>query len=418
MRIIPKKIKTKSNVWKCYSFKDIMVALIMFATVFIMITLGKWALVAILGVLSVIMFMPTSDGIFYTYIFENLKFLLGKKVYVKNAKNEKGDVTSLVDIKAIRDSGLIVYKDRYFGRVIKLGQKNFKIEDEEQQDIDIEYFANALKILEETQAADIVKIDRPVTLDRFASDLYERLKAVKDSFASEETKTMRERILTERIDKVDKLNNIVKEYVSCYYAVIYGKDETDLENTAINIATEISRCGIFANILGRDKTAVFLKYCFTREFDERDVCAVKTEELVNWILPERIEFKSNKMIADGLESAIMAVAEYPLRVKNAWGANLFNIPDTKAVMHISPVDKFKAIKRIDKCIGEMEVKQILSQNASETNTATIHRNSMSALLDRLQAENESLFDVTMTITAYNYKKADNFKRTVRRSMKW
>ena len=72
MRIIPKKIKTKSNVWKCYSFKDIMVALVMFATIFIMVTLGKWVLVAILGLLSVIMFMPTSDGIFYTYIFSGI----------------------------------------------------------------------------------------------------------------------------------------------------------------------------------------------------------------------------------------------------------------------------------------------------------------------------------------------------------
>lgn len=416
MRIIPKKIKTKSNVWKCYSMKDIMIALIMFAMIFVMITLSKWGLAAIFGIMSVIMFMPTSDGIFYTYIFENLKFLFGKKVFIKGAKSEKRDVASLIEIKEIRDNGLIVYKDRYIGRVIRLGQKNFKIEDEEQQDIDIDYFAGALKQLEETQMADIVKIDRPITLDKFASDLYLRLKSVKDSFASEETKKMRERILTERIDKVDQLNNIVKEYVSEYYMVIYGKGESDLDNTALNIATEISRCGISAKILDRDKTAVFLKYCFTREFDEREVCTIKTEDLVNWILPDKVEFKSNKFVADNIESSVMALSDYPLRVKNAWGANLFNIADTKVVMRISPVDKFKAIKRIDKCIGEMEVKQILSQNASETNTATIHRNSMSALLDRLQAENESLFDVTLTVTAYNYKKSDNFKKAVRRSI--
>ena len=41
-----------------------------------------------------------------------------------------------------------------------------KIETEIQQDIDIEYFANALKLLEETQCADLVKIDRPMRLDR------------------------------------------------------------------------------------------------------------------------------------------------------------------------------------------------------------------------------------------------------------
>ena len=31
MRIIPKKIKVKNTVWKCYSMKDILLALVLFA---------------------------------------------------------------------------------------------------------------------------------------------------------------------------------------------------------------------------------------------------------------------------------------------------------------------------------------------------------------------------------------------------
>ena len=72
---------------------------------------------------------------------------------------------------------------------------------------------------------------------------------------------------------------------------------------------------------------------------------------------------------------------------------MFNIPNTKVVMHIKPVEKYKAIKRIDKCIGEMETKQLMSEKASEANSAETHRESMDALLDSLQTENESLFDV-------------------------
>ena len=43
MRIIPKKIKVKNTVWKCYSMPDIIVALIMFSIIFIAITKGVWA---------------------------------------------------------------------------------------------------------------------------------------------------------------------------------------------------------------------------------------------------------------------------------------------------------------------------------------------------------------------------------------
>lgn len=41
---------------------------------------------------------------------------------------------------------------------------------------------------------------------------------------------------------------------------------------------------------------------------------------------------------------------------------------------------------------------------------------MHALLDSLQTENESLFDVTLTVTAYNYLKNNNYKKQARRAM--
>ena len=64
----------------------------------------------------------------------------------------------------------------------------------------------------------------------------------------------------------------------------------------------------------------------------------------------------------------------------------------------------------------METKEIMSEKASEANSAEIHRESMNSLLDSLQAENETLFDVTLTITAFNYLDDSNYKKNVRRAM--
>ena len=416
MRIIPKKIKVRNNVWKCYSMKDIFVALVVFALIFVFITMSKWAIAIILGIIAVIMLMPTGDGIFYTYIFENIRFAIGKKKYSKDSTKDKENIREITELSDIKDNGLLVYKNGYYGRVIKVGQKNFKIEDEQQQNIDIDYFANALKMLEETQSADIVKIDRPVTLDTFSSDLFNHLNNVKKSNLPPEIKDMRANVLSERIDRVDQLNNILKQYASEYYLVIYGRDELDVENSAVNIASEINKCGLRTKVLEKKPVAIFLKYCYFRNFDEREINDIPDDKLIEWIMPNSIEFKSNRYIVDGIEASVLSIADYPLRVKNAWGANLFNIPNTKVVMHIKPVDKYKAIKRIDKCIGEMELRQVTSEQASEANTAQIHRQSMVALLDSLQAENESLLDVTMTVTAYNYLNDVNYKKSVRRSL--
>ena len=156
----------------------------------------------------------------------------------------------------------------------------------------------------------------------------------------------------------------------------YGSNEIDLENTAINVSTEINKCGLNTKLLGQKDTAVFLKYSFSRNFDEREVKDLSDKELIDWIKPKEVVFRANKYTIDGTEAAVMVVADYPLRVKNAWGAELFNIPNTKAVMHIKPVEKFKAIQRIDKCISDMETKQILSEKASEANSAEIHKETM------------------------------------------
>ena len=416
MRIIPKKIKVKNTVWKCYSMPDVIVALAMFALIFAFITLGNWVLAVILGIVSVVMFMPTQEGIFYACILENIKFVFAKKRYTSNAKSLKENVDALIPLKDIKDNGLIEYTGGAFGRVIKIGQKNFGIEDEVQQNIDINYFANALKLIDGNQSADIVKIDRPVNLDAFAGELFGRLNEVRESADEEEVKIIKDAVLKERIDAIDKLNNIRKQYISDYYIVLYGRNELDLENTAVNVSSEINKCGLNTKLLGKRETAVFLKYSYSRNFDEREVKDLSDEELIEWVKPKEVSFKANKYTIDGVEASVLAVADYPLRVKNAWGAELFNIPNTKVVMHIKPVEKFKAIQRIDKCISDMETKQILSEKASEANSAEIHRETMNALLDSLQAENESLFDVTLTVTAYNYLNDASYKKNVRRAM--
>ena len=414
MRIIPKKIKVKNTVWKCYSMPDIIVALVMFALLFVCVTTGNWVLAVIIGLLCVVMFMPTQDGIFYSCLFDILQFVFAKKKFTTVAKTEKETIDSLIGLKAIRENGLLEFKGGTYGRVIKLGQKNFGIEDVTQQNIDIGYFANALKQLDLTQAADLIKIDRPINLDGFAEDLFDKIQ--KDGVESESVRQIKRGILRERIDQIDRLNNVRKQYLSNYFIVIYSKSEIDLENTAINIASEINKCELHTKMLNMRETAIFLKYTYSRNFDEREVHGLKQEELLAWVKPKSVEFFANHYVIDGTEAAVLAVADYPLRVKNAWGHDLFNIPNSKVVMHIKPVEKLNAVKRIDRCISEMATKQIIAEKASQANLAETHRETMSVLLDSLQTEDEGLLDVTLTVTAFNYLHNDSYKKTARRAM--
>ncbi len=408
MRIIPKKTKVRNTVWKCYTMADVLVALMIFSVIFLCITNGKWLIAVAMALVSIILFMPTQDGIFYSYLLENVKFITAQKDYIAGAEKPKENLDTLLGLKEIKENGLIVYANGYFGRAVKIGQKNFGMQTESEQNADISYFANAFKLLDGTQEADLIKIDRPITLDTYAEELFHKVR--------NNTDEIKGNVLSARLCAIDKLNNLNKRYLSEYYLVVYGRNGVDLENTAINMANEIGKSGLYVKVLNGRETAVFLKYGYSRNFDEREVKGVDNDKLTEWVKPKKLTFRANGYNIDGVKAAVFAIAEYPLRVKNAWGVELFHIPNTKVVLHVRPVEKSKAIRRIDKCINEMETKQLLSERASEANGAQIHRETMENLLDSLQAENEALLDTTLTVTAYNYANEENYKRTVRRAI--
>ena len=191
-------------------------------------------------------------------------------------------------------------------------------------------------------------------------------------------------------------------WVLSFYVVIYHNNRNDIELITDSIITEIGKCGISINHLSRKETALFLKYNYTRIFDEKEFDSLEEEQMQEWINPKHIKFYSNKYIMDDQEASVLTISDYPLKVKNGWAGEIFNIPNTKAVMHIKPIEKNKAIKRIDNCILELQTKEVLSNTVSETKQAEIHSNTMLELLNSLQSENESLLDVSVFITCYNY----------------
>ncbi len=122
MRIIPKRIKVKNTVWKCYSMPDIIVALIAFAIIFIAITGGNWGFAIVMGLISVVMFMPTQDGIFYLSLTRNL---YGNIIDVGNAK--EGRINPFHIYKVLTEDGKPADPVITFNTHLKMLESFFKI---------------------------------------------------------------------------------------------------------------------------------------------------------------------------------------------------------------------------------------------------------------------------------------------------
>ena len=161
------------------------------------------------------------------------------------------------------------------------------------------------------------------------------------------------------------------------------------------------------------KCALYLaRHIFSRKkHTEKGKDAANIQSIVPY---ERID--GNCIVnKDGKQLSHFVITGYPLKVPNAWGEELFDLPNTKVVMKLKPVEKSKALKRIDMAI--MELSTQAKGKASKIIDKTTHVETLSALLARLQNDNEVLFDTTFIITAYDEKgKADN-KRLVKRKIR-
>lgn len=407
--MIPKNSKMENTIWLNYTLKDL-VGVGLFIAGLILIVLSnikiKIMLAAIWLLIGVVLFIPISNELVYRKVLQFVKFIFSKK-HFNRVKNKKGkeSIDLLVPYTDIDENGYIVYPN-YFGRVLEIKSREFDLLDVVEQNIVIEDFSDALKYLDKN-TADIVKIDRPIIFDTFERELEEKIEKCKDN--------TKKNILISRLMQIRSLNEDVI-YRPFYYLVVYANDTDELDSIIDNILYSFDVAGISSHILDDKKqTAVFLKYCNTRNFDEREIDTIDEEEYLDWIKPKEIKVTSDGYKIDDIWATSFVVEEYPLEVGNAWGADIFNIDNTKVVMHLNQVDQNIAIRRIDKAVNELLSREESLAKASDVMQQDTHFGTMSLLLESLQNENEVLFDVSFTVTAFAYdnKNLMKMKKAVR-----
>ncbi|MDR0697453.1 MAG: DUF87 domain-containing protein [Christensenellaceae bacterium] len=393
MRVIPKNTKVKATIIKGLTMSDFVVAgfcLLFLGIIAFSSIPGKIFIVIGLAIPLGLLFAPiTGEGRFYTHVGSVIQFLFAQKNYTGN------EIKRLIPYTKIFDDGTIVYPD-YFSKVISVGQIEFSLLTEHAQNNKISVLERLLRLVDDDGALDLVKIDRPLNLDPFSASLFEKVNLA--------TADVKRSILKSRIEQIDRLNNLDKQYRPFFYFVFYGSTEKRLQETVSLAVSILHQCELVAEATNARETVNFLKYCNTRFFDEREILDVKPENFIDYIIPKKIKFSSSSYTADDVEAFSVAISDYPLSVSNAWGADMFNINNTKVVLKIRPIDRIKAIRRIDKAVNEIGSRESDIAKASEVVANESHLETMASTLQAIQNENESLFDCSITITAFNNNK--------------
>lgn len=398
MRLIPKKSKLHSTIWKSFTIVDLAIAfalLVLLAVVGLSNIPGKLYICLAFIPLCVLLFMPDGDGgRAYSELRHYIKYAFSRKLYTADAPRATRNVAALVPSMKILESGVLDYGE-YVGGVVALDCIEFALKSEYQQNDIISAFARVFNALSFGESAQIVKIDRPINFDEIAALTFDKLRAAENG-----DDAAKQLILRSRLGQLDELNNVKKQYRPYYYLVFYSTNVQTLETLLDSVGGYLTACGLHPRLLGAKDVAVFLKYCYTRDFDERGIDDVPPDKYLEYIRPQSVKFNFADFQADGKFAFTYAISDYPLSVNNAWGAMLFDIENTKTVMSIRPVDRYKATKRIDNTIVEIGTRENTAK-ASEIIAQDTHLSTMGALLQSLQNENEMLFDCALTVTGYN-----------------
>lgn len=412
MRLIPKKSKVNPTVWLNFTLFDILFALILMVVAFLIAMSNfeyKWAILLGFVSLSIMLFFSDGDERAYKDVVYMLKYAASRKVFEKGKKH--GDASDLIPFKQILDNGIIEYDD-YVGAVLSVGSVEFALLDEMEQNRRISAFAGVLNNLSETATMQIVKIDRPINYDEVAKQLFAKLEAARAEYPQDAAKI---EILKSRLNQIDAMNNVAKQYRPYYYLVVYENNVDLLLQQVDVIRRGLEKAGLSSFMLEAKEVAVFFKYCYTRNFDEREIEDIEPSAYTDYIKPDVVKFNSTSCVCDNIYTFTCTISDYPLGVTNAWGAGLFNIDNTKVVLTIKPVEKGKAVKRIDRAVVELETRRG-SGKISEAISQETHVQTMANLAQTIQNENELLFDCTITVTGFNNTKETNtaFKKEVRR----
>ena len=408
MRYIPRKSKVKTEIFNNFTFGDLVVALIgIVIAVLILTSSMSYKIYIGLAFVSiyVCLYIPLAEDIkLYYGVLLLFKFMAYKKRYVKNFKKPKDDIKRIIPFEGLNTDKFIKFNG-YYGMAIEILPSSFFLLTEEKQNMVISTLANALQRLATNQQATIIKTRKPMILDameNYEDQKYNNLIDMADRglYAQHELDA-RSPVFEERLNAIRYLNTDQKIIKDHYFIIVYDSDRQALESTVNGIVgtLESSSTPIYTKlVLGLDRLT-FLRSTFSANFDERELDIMNEQDQVRWAFPEEVTFKSNTLSIDKEQFRSFTITDYPLEVPNAWLYPLFQLEETRVVVNITPMDRWKAEKQLDKALMEMQIRMNKIAKQSKQIEQETQYDTLMQLLQSLKNSNENLFDVNIHLMA-------------------
>ena len=407
IRYIPRKTKVKMELLPHVTVPDVIIGFISVAAIVLLVTSNipnKWFIALAALAFIVMLYLPIADGerAYYTTVLL-FRFFAFKKKYSRDKVRGYESVKQLIPYEHIVDERYLDYGE-YYGMVLNITPVEFFLLTEDKQDAYIRSFQRALGRLSVEQDCELVKINKAVLYDDYIEDDEKKYSALLDAFDNKEISEKeldgRTFVFQTRAEQYINANETNRLFEDCYYLVVFDKDKTALYDTVEGMQSELQsgQTPIRSHICRSKELGIFLKANYTKDFDEKEAESKGSEGLVDWTMPETVQFRAAHTLINGKQYRQFCITDYPLEVGNAWAYSIFSMPSTKVVMKIKPMMRFDAEKEVDRAILEMETKTLYSARASKQIENDTHLQTLRQLLRDIKNSNENLFKCDFFIT--------------------
>lgn len=409
MRIIPKKTNVQMEFFKGIGLLDMLVlgiggllaSSLLLSDLPFHMTLSGLVLAVTIGIV-----VPIDDEKGYMTLFAALKYLARYKTFGDTGKKNP-PVKAITPFTAI-DGDVIQYGSSYYGMVLEIPSVEFRFYSEERQNNLIDHvLGSVLRTVTMGETAALVKIDRPMIYDQVIRTEYQKMEDLKEAYLNglltEEELTKRVGIIYDRISQIRQFNDRDKVYVPFHYLTFFHNSRELLREQTQQALQSLGANDMECHVLKGAELAIFLKYNYTLDFDEREAWSLKPDQYLDWILPKTIRFTPRTVWYDNLVTHNLKVSKYPTLVGNAWGSQLFNMPSTRVVMKLKPMDRYKSVRQIDRAIDELREQESRTGKASRLMELGTHIETLGEVLRLLQGDNETLFHTDLYVTLYDYE---------------
>ncbi len=339
-----------------------------------------------------------------------------EKSKIAEQRAHRKDISKMTLISEISKKQ-INYNNEYFGAVIEIPAVEFRFFSPYRRQNAIDNaLGSVIRSVGHKYAANIVKIERPMVLDTYIDQEYDKIEALKHSYErgvfSEEELQARIEIVYDRINELIAHNVDDKVLVPHFYLALFDSDRRQLENQIQTAMSLLVQGEMQPKRLDDKELAVFLRYTNEVDFDEREIEDYDPADYAEFAMPHALEIKLRSLVLNDVVTHNFRTVSYPLLVDDAWGARLFDMPGTKVVMKFSQMDRDKSIRAIDRSIQELNSQLEKTGVSSRVIELETHIETLSELLVMLQNNNENLLAVNLYVTAYDIAKTRENKLLV------